>query len=328
MIISRTPLRISFSGGGTDLPDYYRAQGRFGAVVSTAINWYIYITANKKWDDQIRVSYSKTEIVNRVDELEHNIIREALKIVGIEKGIDIVYMADLPLTTAGSGLGSSSSLAVGVLNALYAYVGKHVSAERLAREACQIEIELLQHPMGKQDQYIAAYGGLNYIQFNSDDSVFVNPIVCTQSTKRALNSKLMLFYTGTNRISSHILAEQKASIAERIELHHKLVELAVTTRERLCENDVSALGPLLHQGWMYKTQLSSKITNNEIDDWYRAALDSGAKGGKIAGAGGGGFLLLYCDEDKQERVRKALAHLRYCPFELEPQGSKIIYVAD
>ncbi len=328
MIISRTPLRISFTGGGTDIAEYYRINASYGAVVSTAINWYIYITANKKYDDLIRVSYSKTEIVDSVDKLEHNIIREALRIVGIEKGIEIVCMADISLAREGSGLGSSSSLAVGVLNALHAYKGLHVSAERLAREACQIEIDILKHPIGKQDQYIVAYGGINYIQFNRDESVFVDPIICSQATKEALNSKLMLFNTGISRTSSDILVEQISSVADRLEYHHKLMELAKESRECLCNNDLAALGRILHEGWTYKTKLASNISNPMIDEWYGKALKAGAAGGKICGAGGGGFLLLYCDEDKQDHVRKALSDLRYDHVELEPQGSKIIYVTD
>lgn len=328
MIISRTPLRISFAGGGTDIAEYYKMRANYGAVVSTAINRYVYITANKKFDDMIRVSYSKTEIVDSVEKLEHNIIREALKIVGIDRGIEIVYMADIPLVSAGSGLGSSSSLAVGVLNALYAYKGMHVSAEKLAKEACQIEIDILKHPIGKQDQYIAAYGGINYIQFNRDESVFVDPIICSQSTKAALNSNLMLFFTGINRISSSILEEQKSSIGDRLEYHHKLVDLARQLKEHLCNNDIIALGGILHEGWNYKTKLASQISNPMIDEWYKKAIATGAAGGKISGAGGGGFLLLYCEPEKQDNVCKALSNLKYSPFQIEPQGSKIIYVSE
>ena len=191
MIISRTPMRVSLMGGGSDLACYY---GRgSGLVVSTAMDRYIYITVNKKFDDLIRVSYSKTEMVDSVDKVEHNIIREAMRIVGVTRGIEVVYMGDIPLGSAGIGLGSSSSLAVGVLHALYAYTGRHVSAERLAREACRIEIEILGHPMGKQDQYAAAFGGFNAIRFNKDESVFVDPVICKRATREALNAKLMLF---------------------------------------------------------------------------------------------------------------------------------------
>lgn len=328
MIISRTPLRVSFAGGGTDLPGYYRNNAHFGAVLSTAIDWYIYMTINKKFDDQIRVSYSQTEVVDHVDDLKHNVIREAMKIVGIENGVEIVYVADIPLTTAGSGLGSSSSLAVGVLNALYAYKGVHVSADRLANEACKIEMDILNLPMGKQDQYAAAYGGMNYMQFNSDDSVFVNPIICSLETKKKLFSKLMLFNTGITRHSSDILGDQEAGINSSLEPHHKLVELTHTMRDQLCNNNLSAVGDLLHEGWQLKNQLSTKVTTPQIDEWYERARKAGATGGKISGAGGGGFLLLYCEQEKQDSVRNALSELKGYTVGLESQGSKIIYVSD
>jgi len=328
MIISRTPLRISFAGGGTDLASYYNNSEAPGAVVSSAIDKYIYITVNKKFDDQIRISYSETEIVRCVDEIRHNIIREALKLVGIDKGIEVVYMGDIPLGSAGVGLGSSSSLAVGVLNALYAYKGVHASAEKLARQACRIEIDILGHPIGKQDQYIAAYGGINYTQFNRDESVFVDPVIFSAEAKIALNRKLMLFYTGIERISSSILKEQKECIGDTMEHHHKIVELAYEARERFRENDISALGDLLDKGWVYKTKLASGVTNGKINEWYRRAIDAGARGGKIVGAGGGGFLLMYCDEEKQDNVRRALPELKQSPFKFEAQGSKIIYVSD
>ena len=326
MIISRTPLRVSFIGGGSDLSVYYRR--RPGSVVSSAVDMYIYITVNKKFDDLIRVSYSKTEMVQSVDEVEHNIIREALKMTGISKGVDIVYMGDIPLGSAGVGLGSSSSLAVGVLNALYAYKGQHVSAEHLAREACEIEIEVLQHPIGKQDQYAAAYGGLNFIQFNKDESVFVDPIICGKEIRHKLNSKLLLFYTGITRISSNILAEQKSNIDSNGQYLDEMVKLSNVFMELLIKGDLNSIGYLLHEGWEYKKKLAATITTNMIDDYYEKARKAGAIGGKVLGAGGGGFLLLYCDEKYQDRVRKALSGLKEVPFLFEPQGSKIIYVSD
>ena len=313
-------------GGGSDLKVYY-SRG-FGSVISTAINKYIYITVNKKFDDLIRVSYSKTEIVDSVDQLEHNIIREALKMTGVDKGIEIVYMGDIPLGSAGIGLGSSSSLAVGVLNALYAYQGKHVSAERLAREACRIEIDLLGHPIGKQDQYIAAYGGFNFLRFNADESVFVDPVICKRDTKENLMGKLLLFYTGLERVSSTILAEQR----DNIELNHgyldNLVYMSLEIKKGINQNRFDILGRLLDKGWKLKRKLASKISNATLDHYYAQALDAGALGGKILGAGGGGFLLLYSDEMYHERIRKALADLKETPFRFEPQGSKIIYVSD
>ncbi len=325
MIISKTPLRISFVGGGSDLSVYYRNNP--GSVVSTAINMYIYMTVNKKFDDLIRLSYSKTEMVSSVNEIEHNIIREALKIVGIEKGIDIVYMGDIPLGSAGVGLGSSSSLAVGVLNALYAYKGQHVSAEYLAQKACEIEINILQHPIGKQDQYAAAYGGFNFIQFNKDETVFVDPIICDKETRQKLNKKLLLFYTGIMRISSNILEEQKANIGDNSKSLDAMVELSKVMREAIIKHDLESIGHFLHESWEYKKKLATKITNDQINEYYEKARKAGAVGGKILGAGGGGFLLLYCDEAWQDNVRKALIDLKEVPFLFEPQGSKIIYVS-
>lgn len=327
MIISRTPLRTSFAGGGSDLAVYYREAG-FGAVVTTAIDKYIYITVNKKFDDLIRVSYSKTEIVETLDKVEHNIIREALKIVGIEKGIELVYMGDIPLGSAGIGLGSSSSLAVGVLNALYAYKGQHISAKKLAEDACKIEIDILGHPIGKQDQYAAGYGGFNYIQFNKDETVYVDPVIFESETREALENKLLLFYTGISRISSDILKGQKESIPNNINYLHKIVDLAKELRECLINNDLTEFGEILHRGWLYKKKLADGISNTKIDEYYERARNAGAIGGKVLGAGGGGFLLFYCEEENQNNVKKALSELKEIPFRFEPQGSKIIYVSD
>lgn len=326
MIISRTPMRMSLTGGGSDLSVYY-SQG-FGCVVSTAIDRYIYITVNKKFDDLIRVSYSKTEMVDSVDLVEHNIIREALKKTGIEKGVEIVYMGDIPLGSAGIGLGSSSCLAVGVLNALYAYKGQHVSAEHLARDACEIEIDILKHPIGKQDQYAAAYGGFNYIQFNRDESVYVDPVVCKKQTKDELQKRMLIFYTGIMRFSTTILKEQKDNITDNRKYLDELVKLAQIMRENILENHFHTVGELLHEGWKNKKKLAGSISTSAIDDYYNKALEAGAVGGKILGAGGGGFLLLYCEEEYQENVRRVLHDFREIPFSFEPQGSKIIYVSD
>jgi D-glycero-alpha-D-manno-heptose-7-phosphate kinase len=317
---------VSFAGGGSDLAVYY--QKNPGAVISTTLNMYLYITVNKKFDDLIRVSYSKTEMVSSVDKIEHNIIREALKIVGIEKGVDIVYMGDIPLGSAGIGLGSSSSLAVGVLNALYAYKGQHVSAEHLARKACEIEIDILKHPIGKQDQYAAAYGGLNFIQFNKDESVFVDPVICGRETRQKLNNKLLLFYTGIMRVSSSILEEQKASIDDNRKILDDMVEVSKAMRDAIIKQNLVSIGHFLHENWEYKKRLTSKITNDQINEYYDKARKAGAIGGKILGAGGGGFLLFYCDEAWQDDVRKALIDLKEVPLLFEPQGSKIIYVSD
>ncbi len=326
MIISRTPLRVSFAGGGSDLAAYYKSG--YGSVVSTAIDKYVYITVNRKFDDLIRVSYSKTEIVNSIDEVEHNIIRESLRMVGVERGVEVVYMGDIPLGSAGIGLGSSSGLAVGVLNALYAYHGRHVSAETLARQACEIEIDILKCPIGRQDQYITAYGGLQQIRFNHDESVFVDPVICQPETRLRLNRRLMLFYTGMTRISSDVLAEQQENTGEHLRHLRQMVGLSEELAACLQRDDLSRFGRILHEGWVLKRDLASGITNAKIDDYYARARGAGAVGGKILGAGGGGFLLLYCEESRQDGVRRALADLKESPFRFEPQGSKIIYVSD
>lgn len=326
MIISRTPLRISFAGGGSDLEEYYKTG--YGAVVSTTIDKYIYITVNKKFDDRIRVSYSKTEEVDNVCALQHNVIRESLKLLEIGKKIEVVYMGDIPLSSAGVGLGSSSGLAVGVLNALYAFKGLHASAEKLAANACKVEIEILGHPMGKQDQYISAYGGFNYIQFNKDGTVFVDPIICKSETKKLLHNKLMLFYTGIVRLSSNILGEQKDKTSMNLRFLDKMVDLAKDLRDQLVRNKIDEIGGILHEGWLLKKKLANGITNPQIDEYYEKARKAGASGGKILGAGAGGFLLLYCDKKYQPKVREALSDLKESPFKFEPQGSKIIYVHD
>lgn len=326
MIISRTPMRVSFIGGGSDIPAYY-SRG-YGEVVSTAINRYTYITVNNKFDDLIRVSYSKTEIVDHVDKVEHNIIREAMRITGVTKGVEIVYMGDIPLGSAGIGLGSSSSIAVGVLNALYAYSGLHVSAERLAREACEIEIDRLGHPIGKQDQYAAAYGGFNAIRFNADESVFVNPIIFKRPAREKLQNKLLMFYTGIERISSTILQEVSATMDQKSAHLDTMVSMAAEVQTKLNNGETECIGEYLRKGWQHKKELAGCISNDTIDTYYQKGIEAGASGGKVLGAGGGGFLLFYCDEEHHEAVRTALSDLREASIEFEPQGSKIIYVND
>ena len=267
MIISKTPMRMSFAGGGSDLRDYYQ-QGQ-GAVVSSAIDKYVYITVNKKYADIIRVGYSITEHVKKVDDIKHNLVREALKMVGITKpGIDIVYMSDMLPAHQGSGLGASSSILVGTLNALHAFKGEHVSAETLAQEACKIEIDILGHPIGKQDQYASAYGGLNYIQFNSDESVFVDPLIFKKSIKEELNDNMILFYTGLNSRSDTILTEQKKKTKDNLHILDKMVDLTNELKNALQGNDLTEFGNILHKGWIYKRKLSSKITNSTINKYY------------------------------------------------------------
>lgn len=329
MIISKTPLRVSFFGGGTDFEDYYEnSKYGYGAVVSTAINMYSYMTVNKKFDEMIRVSYSKTEHVDSVDEIEHNIIREALKIVGINKGVDIVYMADVPLGHAGIGLASSSAIAVGVLNALYAYKGMHVSAERLAREACQIEIGALKNPIGKQDQYAVSYGGFRRYQFNSDGTVFDSPVICRNETIQALENRLLFFYTGVTRQSHTVLAEQKNNISSMMDGLDKLVDITDKATRDIENNNLNDIGEMLDDSWKIKKGLASNVSSSLIDEMYEKARKAGAKGGKILGAGGGGFLMVYAEEDRHNDIRIALNNYKEVKICFEPQGSKIIYVSD
>jgi D-glycero-alpha-D-manno-heptose-7-phosphate kinase len=325
MIISRTPLRVSFSGGGTDLEDFYLVEP--GAVVSTAIKKYIYITVSQRFDNSIRVSYSKTEIVSRVDDIQHPIVREALKMVGIDSGIDIVSISDIP---AGTGLGSSSSFTVGLLNALYAYKGCFKTAEELAKDACRLEIDILGEPIGKQDQYIAAYGGLCYIQFNPDKSVFVNPLIPKKQVKELLEKRLLMCYIGNLRNARTILSEQKANTKNDDKFLNlkKMRDFALTARECLLDGfNPNEFGQILHKGWLLKKELAGGISGTFIDQCYEKALNAGALGGKLLGAGGGGFLLLFCLPENMPAVKQALGDLRIFNVSLEPEGSKIVYSA-
>jgi D-glycero-alpha-D-manno-heptose-7-phosphate kinase len=327
MIISRTPLRVSFAGGGSDLPAFYQHEP--GAVVSTAINQYIYITVNKKFDRQIRASYSVTEMVDSVDELKHELIREALKMAHLDGGIEITSISDIP--SRGTGLGSSSTYTVGLLNALNAFAGRYAGAERLAREACEIEIERCGNPIGKQDQYIAAYGGLQFIQFNPDGSVFVDPVIFKPETRRTLEQRLLLMYTGLTRSANQILEEQQRNTEksdQQRQILRAMTGLAQELQAALARDDLDPFGEILDRGWLLKRQLAQQISNNVIDEWYERAKRSGAMGGKLLGAGGGGFLLLYACPECHAAIIRALPELRPFAFKFEPQGSKIIYVEE
>jgi D-glycero-alpha-D-manno-heptose-7-phosphate kinase len=321
MIISQTPLRISFAGGGSDFHEYYRLGG--GAVLCAAIDKYIYVILKSRFDDLIRVGYSTTEIVDHIDKLRHELVRESMRLVGIHRRIEISTMADVPST--GSGLGSSSCVTVGLLNALYAYRGEAQSAATLAREAAAIEIDVLGKPIGKQDQYATAFGDLRKITFNADGAVDVKTVELPPAVRRALNDNLMLFYTGYGREAGDILAEQKTRTEENTKSLSALVALVDEMESCLVAEDLDGFGRCLHRGWELKKRLASKITNGAIDAMYQQSLRAGALGGKITGAGGGGFLLLYCAHERQSEVRKALAPLRELPFRFESDGSKIIF---
>ena len=321
MIIVQTPLRVSLFGGGTDFPTYFREEG--GCVLSTAIDKYIFITVKKRFDDLFRVGYTRTEMVERVEDIQHELFREAIRLTGIKKGIEITSMGDIP--SAGSGLGSSSTVTVGTLHALYTYLGEIVPAERLAREACEIEINILGKPIGMQDQYIAAYGGLRYIEFHQDGSVTLEKVELDSRSKRRLNESMLLFFTGKTRQADTILTEQVNNINQRRAILRRMAEMARLAHTELKSGNPDAIGYLLHEAWELKKQLASGISNGEIDIIYDAARRAGAIGGKITGAGGGGFLLLYCPYEKQEAVRDSLTGLQELPFRLENDGSKVIF---
>lgn len=323
MIITRTPFRISFVGGGTDLASYYKTG--YGAVVSTTIDRFMYITINKRFDDSIRVSYSKTEIVDNVDDLEHDIVKAALKMVGISKCIEITSISAIPV---GTGLGSSSSFTVGLLNALYMYIGKQCSAHELAEKACHLEIDILKHPIGKQDQFAAAYGGTNYFKFNADGSVVYKPINLTPSDLEAMNSKLTMWYTGISRSADSILTQQNNDTLKKLDTLDFMRDQADSLAEDLNKNGFSeSFAKVLHEGWLKKKSITESISNNRIDDLYQIALANGAKGGKILGAGGGGFLLLYCDAEKRDNLRDTLG-LTNMPFKITCHGSRVVYFSE
>ena len=324
MIISKTPFRVSFCGGGTDLKEYYSKKQ--GSVVSTAIDKYMYINVKDFFDrDKIFLKYSRTELVKNVDRIKHPIIREALKLTGIVRGVEISSMADIP---SASGLGSSSAFTIGLLNALHAHLGEHKSPENLAKEACKIEIDILKEPIGKQDQYISAHGGFRHIRFNHDGNVSSEIIMIPKSLREELESNFLLFYTGIARKASDILSEQKKNTGNKMELLDKMRELSFELKESLIKKDITRFGELLNKNWEYKKNLASKITNPLIDRYYNLALKSGALGGKILGAGGGGFLLFYCEHNKQNSVIKNLKSLRHVPFGFESQGTRIVYRDD
>jgi D-glycero-alpha-D-manno-heptose-7-phosphate kinase len=327
MIITRTPLRVSFCGGGTDLPSYYQKEQ--GEVVSSALDKYVYITINRLspyFENRILLKYSQSELVNSVDEIHHPIIREAMKLTGVVDSVEIASMADIP---AGTGLGSSSTYAVGLLHALHAFKGEYVSGRQLAHEACQIEIERLGDPIGKQDQYIAAYGGMCRIRFNPDESVFVDPVICSPHTRKALQDNLLIFYTGITRRAGDILQIQKATTDQKMDVLTRMKDLCGQILEVLQDGrSLHRFGEILHEAWLNKRTLVREISNDSINDYYEKALEAGAIGGKLLGAGGGGFLLFYVEPQNQSRVRKALMGLQELPFRFEQQGSKVIYISD
>jgi D-glycero-alpha-D-manno-heptose-7-phosphate kinase len=320
LIITQTPLRISLAGGGTDFPGFFEKHG--GAVVSSAIDKYVHCIVKQRFDDKIYVNWTKKEIVDAVDQIEHALVREAMRKVGVTKGVEISFLSDIP--AEGSGLGSSSSVTVGVLNALYHFVDATPTTEQLAREACEIEIEVLGKPIGVQDQYIAAYGGLRYFEFGPGRAVKTTPLKASRTALDDLDNMLMLFFTGKTRPSASILSQQKSNIGQKTQVLREMVQQAGQVRRLIEAGDIDGLGALLHQAWEAKRRLADGVSSSDLDEIYDRAVKAGALGGKISGAGGGGFFLLCVPSHKRRAVRQALGELREMPFRLERGGSRVI----
>ncbi|MGA9839974.1 MAG: GHMP kinase [Thermoplasmata archaeon] len=321
MIITRTPLRISFAGGSTDLPSFYRRYGG-GAVVSAALDKYIHVIVNEKFDRSIRVAYSKTENVDRLEELQHELVREAMRTAGVSEALEIHTIADIP--SEGTGLGSSSTLTVGLLNALYAFRGMLRDPAELAREACQIEIETLGGTVGKQDQYIAAFGGVQHFEFRPDDSVGVTPLPLSTPDRESLSDHLSLFYTGITRRAEGILKDMSSRTEVNKDALLRIRDLAGETRSAIVQRNWERLGTLMDEGWQLKRGLSSGISNAEIDGRFAAAKSAGAYGGKVTGAGGGGFLLLVHPPERSRQIAAALSPMQRFPVRITPEGSRIL----
>lgn len=323
MIISRAPLRMSFVGGGSDLPSFYRKHG--GAVLSTAIDKYVYVSVNRKFDAGIRLAYSKTEEVERLDQIEHRLLRKTFELLGVRGGVEVTTTADIP--SRGTGLGSSSTFTVGLIQAMEAYLGRHVSAPELAERSSHIEIELCGEPIGKQDQYAAAFGGLNVIEFRQDDSVNVEPVIMHRDVRDLLERRIIVFYTGITRSASAILAEQNSQVASdtvKQAAMRRMVELVHVARDALGRGDLDGFGQILDENWALKKTMAGGITTGFIDQLYTAGMGAGALGGKLLGAGAGGFMMFYAPCERHEDIAQAVG-LRRVTFGFEPLGSRILF---
>ncbi|ODR35241.1 GHMP kinase [Eisenbergiella tayi] len=323
MIITRAPFRVSFCGGGSDLPSFYEKYG--GCVLSTTIQKYMYLTIHNYFHkDQIVLKYSKAEIVNDFSEIEHRIFKQCLQDFNL-KGVELSSMADIP---AGTGLGSSSTFTVALLHLLYTYRGQYASKYKLAKDACVVEIEKLGESIGKQDQFAAAFGGLKFYEFLPSGFVNVEPIVMAQESYKTLENNLLMFYLGGSHSASAILKEQSTNIVnvDKAKIQMNMCNITRELKERLQENDVDAMGHLLHENWMLKKSLASGISNPLIDDVYDRAMNAGATGGKLLGAGGAGFMIFYVPEDKQAAVREALFDLREMDFKMDNSGASIVHI--
>lgn len=325
MIITRTPFRVSFCGGGSDIPAFYEKYG--GCVLSTSIKKYMYLSLhNYFYENRIILKYSRTEEVSRYEEIQHKYFKQCLSDFDV-KGVAISSMADIP---AGTGLGSSSTFTVGLLQLLHAYKGEFISKDKLAEEACEVEIDKLNQPIGKQDQYAATFGGLNFYEFLPSGLVTVNPILMKYDSYKKLENNLMMFYVGGNHSASNILKEQTKNYSkqDKIEAQRNMCNIASQLKEELLKNNVDSMGDLLQENWALKKSLSSQISNLTIDTIYESAIYAGATGGKLLGAGGAGFMLFYVPEERHENVRKALTDLKEIDFHFDNSGACVIYAND
>jgi D-glycero-alpha-D-manno-heptose-7-phosphate kinase len=324
MIISKTPMRLSFVGGGSDLPSFYREGA--GAVLSTSIDKFVYVTINNRFEPGIRLSYSRTEDVQDVEEIEHKIVKATLKKLGLRSGVEITSVADIP--SRGSGLGSSSSFTVGLLHALHAHLGRYRSKLQLAEEACEVEIDLCGEPIGKQDQYAGAAGGMNVITFHPDESVTVEPVITPPGVLQTIDSEMLMFYTGISRSASGLLKQQNEAVeasAEKKKILRRMTDLVYVLRGELAAGNTESLGEILHENWMHKKSLTDAVSSESIDDYYDAAMRAGARGGKLLGAGGGGFLVFSAPKERHPDVIAALSSLRHVEFGFESRGSSVVF---
>ena len=321
--MNKTPLRISFFGGGTDIPSFSNKE--FGCVLNTTIDKYIYLVTHKTFGNKNILVYSIREEVEGIEKIMNTRIREVMRKTGVTKRVEIHSLADVP---AGTGLGSSSSFAVGLLNLLYSSKGKFASKKQLAKEACEIEIDILKEPIGKQDQYAAAFGGMNFIKFNTDGSVEIEPLNTTNETLKKINDRIIMFYLNKTRDASSVLSEQNSNISldeKKFNAMKKMRDITIKMKEELENNCIDNFGKMLHQSWLLKKSLANSISDFKIDETYKRGLSAGASGGKILGAGGGGFILFYCEPEKQDLLRRELRELREFKIQFEKEGTKIIY---
>ncbi len=326
MIISRTPLRISFFGGGTDLPSFTKKE--FGCVINTSINRYVYLVLHESFDNLHNIAYSKIEHVKKAEDIQNTRVKEIFKKLDISKGLEIHSIGEVP---AGTGLGSSSSFTVGLLNLLYTHKNEIASQKQLAEEAGEIEIDILKEPIGKQDQYAAAFGGMNFIRFNPDGTVKLERIKAKKETLNEINKRILVFYLSKTRDASEVLIKQNSNVSsdeEKFNVMKKMKEICLKMKEELNNDKIDNFGRMLHQSWLYKRSLAKGISDPKIDEIYKRGLKAGATGGKVLGAGGGGFILFYCEPERQESLRKELKELKELKIKFGMWGTKIIYFHD